>query len=207
VALNLNPNGLASTYASGINRLLTRLNWIERLPIPERSGAKGAVLALFALWSIVTFGGGVGGDAWCGMHPWSRLCGVQAQASNMGMRRWKVIWRIPGKGKGPKQCTCHLDETGGGYKPGAINHELWSGVSCSTKVDYPVNEWQKLTPDGVKLPGMYMSGERIDSDFVRHSYPDDGFRWRWHCTDDPKLQPFELWIEDMDEERREAQGQ
>jgi hypothetical protein len=168
-------------------------NLIERLPLPERSGTKGAILALvFLSWGITPIGtGGTPLDAIvCEIAPWKCLNrGDSDLPESANVRVWRFVSNVyfgPPKTKGLAQCSCHYDYR----KDGSIMHLTFDrsptcdsvrGEESDQNRDFEV--WQDMCAergnDGICSSGTVL---RAPDSLV---WLEDG-EWRYHCTKDSR---------------------
>jgi hypothetical protein len=155
-------------------------NLIERIPVPERSGFKGAVLAVTFLFAMVEGSGSA--DAYCAIHPYSDLCETPRAGAVVG---WRMLDRVYlGKGSRPRECMCHIDwrdPNGPGWQP----HDSWMGIPCGFAgvAGVEPDKW---------VPVKDLGG--IGPWYFGHALASTGpgpytYEVRLHCTDDPQYAP------------------
>jgi hypothetical protein len=156
---------------------------IERIPVPERSGFKGAVLAVAFLFAMVE--GFDSAAGYCAIHPTSHWCEKSPDEGTVSVR-WRLIMRVYlGEGMRPRECTCHLDWRNEKDSPGWIAHDSDIGIACGSVRDIGIATDKWLAPEDVDGVGpwhfdvfIHVMGEEI------HNY-----EVRLHCSDDPQYAP------------------
>lgn len=155
-----------------LSRLLTwQADWIERIPVPERSGFKGALLAVSFLFTFMAGVGGGGG--FCAIHPWSAECEAHAANSVPVSQRWRVITILSfGKGTRRTECTCHMDKRLQGEELMPHSGPLY-GVRCGEVIGFPANEWVPMNDSPAEV-GPWIIYQASDSEI------------NLHCSADPR---------------------
>ena len=164
-------------------------NFIERIPVPERSGCKGVLLALSFLYAFLTgFGGG--GDPFCGIHPWS--CEAHAATAVATSFHWRMLETLEfGKGKRRAQCTCHIDMS---YREDRtlMGHANYNGIPCGTfPADYH-RDWEIVTDNLNIGPWVFRWGRTMQRGFPGYI--------RLHCSDDPQYAPQVILVPAADDD-------
>jgi hypothetical protein len=167
---------------------MTPFEWwyglVERLPQPERSGTKGAILAVAILYGMLqSFGAGGGGDPWCSMHPLLRECATEAPGRGV---RWRTVEHLSfGKNHRANECACHVDWKE--VATGKETHFHEEGFPCGTDVGLSQEAWTTLRDGDVQVgPYIFSSGTFLISRDGVGIDTADGYAIKLHCTDDPE---------------------